>query len=56
MTMSGFANPQEMWDKRFSTPDYVFGEQPNVFLAAQAHLLKPGVALAVADEIGRAHV
>ena len=51
--MSGFANPQEMWDKRFSTPDYVFGEQPNVFLAAQAHLLKPGVALAVADGEGR---
>jgi SAM-dependent methyltransferase len=51
--MTGFTNPQEMWNKRFSTPDYVFGEEPNAFLASQAHLLSPGTALAVADGEGR---
>jgi SAM-dependent methyltransferase len=51
--MDGFAFPQTMWDKRFSTPDYVFGEAPNAFLASQAHLLGSGKALAVADGEGR---
>jgi SAM-dependent methyltransferase len=51
--MTGFSNPQAMWDKRFSTPDYVFGEEPNAFLASQAHLLGKGHALAVADGEGR---
>ena len=23
--MTGFSNPQAMWDKRFSTPDYEMG-------------------------------
>ena len=51
--MSGFLYPQEMWDKRFSTPEYVFGEEPNTFLAAQARELPPGFALAIADGEGR---
>ncbi len=51
--MDGFAFPQTMWDKRFSTPEYVFGEAPNAFLASQAHLLGSGKALAVADGEGR---
>ncbi len=46
--MTGFAHPQEMWNKRFSTPDYVFGEEPNAFLVAQAALLGQGRALALA--------
>jgi SAM-dependent methyltransferase len=51
--MDGFAFPKTMWDKRFSTPEYVFGEAPNAFLASQAHLLGSGKALAVADGEGR---
>ena len=51
--MTGFAHPQEMWNKRFSTPDYVFGEEPNAFLVAQAALLGQGQALALADGEGR---
>ena len=42
-----------MWDKRFSTPDYVFGEEPNAFLVSQAALIGKGQALAVADGEGR---
>ncbi|HRN63172.1 MAG TPA: class I SAM-dependent methyltransferase [Luteimonas sp.] len=42
------------WDARFSGEDYVFGIEPNAFLAAQAHRLQPGMsALAVADGEGR---
>ena len=38
------------WQGRYSVPDYIFGEEPNAFLAAQKHLLpKSGKALAVAD-------
>lgn len=51
--MSGFAYPQEMWDKRFSTPNYVFGEEPNAFLVSQAARLGKGHALALADGEGR---
>ena len=51
--MSGFAYPQDMWNKRFSTPDYVFGEEPNAFLVSQAALLGNGHALALADGEGR---
>jgi SAM-dependent methyltransferase len=42
------------WDDRYSRDEYVFGEAPNAFLAAQAHLLpKTGTALAIADGEGR---
>ena len=51
--MTGFAYPQAMWNKRFSTPDYVFGEEPNAFLVSQAALLGKGHALALADGEGR---
>ncbi len=50
----GFSNPRETWDGRFSTADYIFGTEPNVWLAAHAELLKPGMrVLAVADGEGR---
>ena len=43
-----------MWDTRYAVDDYIFGTQPNEFLASQQHLLKPGQkALAVADGEGR---
>lgn len=43
-----------MWDQRFNRPDYVFGTEPNAFLASCAPLLSPGTdALCVADGEGR---
>ena len=43
-----------MWDERYATEDYLFGTEPNAFLASQHHLLKPGMScLAVADGEGR---
>lgn len=48
--MSEFAR----WQQRFAAQEYVFGEAPNVFLAAQKGLLpKSGKALSVADGEGR---
>ena len=51
--MTGFTYPKEMWNKRFSTSDYVFGEEPNSFLVSQAANLGQGYALALADGEGR---
>jgi SAM-dependent methyltransferase len=51
--MAEFSNPQATWDKRFSIPDYVFGEEPNAFLVSQAKHLGRGRALALADGEGR---
>lgn len=45
---------REFWDERYANEGYIFGTEPNTFLAAQKHLLKPGQsALAVADGEGR---
>ncbi len=42
------------WNERFKQPEYVFGRQPNAFLASQAHRLRPGArALVLADGEGR---
>jgi len=44
----------DRWETRFRAPDYIFGKEPNAFLKAHAHLLRPGqTALAVADGEGR---
>jgi SAM-dependent methyltransferase len=44
----------ERWEGRYSAPEYIFGEEPNYFLAACKPLLpKSGKALAVADGEGR---
>ena len=44
----------DRWETRFSPPGYVFGKEPNAFLKAQAHRLRPGqAALSVADGEGR---
>lgn len=44
----------QRWNTRFAAPDYVFGTEPNAFLASQAHRLKPGQkALVPADGEGR---
>ena len=43
-------NPTALWNARFAGEDYLFGEAPNAFLAAQLARLKPGqTALALAD-------
>ncbi len=45
---------QDFWDERYATDDYIFGTAPNVFLASQAGLIRPGMrALAIADGEGR---
>lgn len=51
--MTAMTNPQATWDKRFSTPEYIFGEEPNAFLVAQAARCEGGHALALADGEGR---
>jgi len=44
----------ERWNQRFSAPGYLFGTQPNRFLASNKALLKKGQsALCVADGDGR---
>jgi SAM-dependent methyltransferase len=44
----------DRWEARFDVPDYVFGREPNVFLAACKPLLpRTGKALTVADGEGR---
>ena len=44
----------DFWNERYSTADYIFGTAPNVFLASQAGLIRPGMhALAIADGEGR---
>jgi len=44
----------ERWETRYAIPDYLFGKEPNAFLAAQrSRLPKSGRALAVADGEGR---
>lgn len=44
----------ERWNQRFSAPGYLFGTQPNRFLASKKNLLKKGrSALCVADGDGR---
>lgn len=43
-----------MWDERYASEDYLFGTEPNAFLASQRHLLKSDMScLAVADGEGR---
>lgn len=45
---------REFWNTRYDRDDYLFGEDPNAFLAAHADRLRPGMtALAIADGEGR---
>ena len=42
------------WDERYASEEYLFGTEPNAFLAREAHRLNPGSrVLAVADGEGR---
>jgi cyclopropane fatty-acyl-phospholipid synthase-like methyltransferase len=43
-----------IWNERYAGEDFFYGTEPNVFLASQKALLKPGMrCLAVADGEGR---
>jgi SAM-dependent methyltransferase len=42
-----------MWDDRYGTDEYVFGTEPNEFLAEQAQGLAPGRVLCIAEGEGR---
>lgn len=49
-----FDDAAKVWDERFSVPEFIFGTEPNAYLASQSHRLRPGLrALAVADGEGR---
>ena len=49
-----FANPTQTWDACFGGPDFLFGIEPNAYLAGHRALLAAGKsALAVADGEGR---
>ena len=50
----GFDDARQFWDARFATDTYIFGTEPNVFLASRQDLFKPGMrVLALADGEGR---
>ena len=51
---NSFNDAREFWDARFDTETYIFGTEPNVFLASHKELFKRGMqVLAVADGEGR---
>ncbi len=41
------------WDQRFAVPDYVYGTDPNVFVAARAGMIPAGPVLCLAEGEGR---
>jgi SAM-dependent methyltransferase len=52
--MAEFENPRDTWDARYRADGYIFGTQPNAFLASQSQHLTAGTrVLAVADGEGR---
>jgi len=54
MTDARFFQAAATWDQRYSDPEFVFGTEPNAYLADHAGLLQAGKkALAVADGEGR---
>lgn len=54
MNSDKWANPQLMWDERFSQAEPVYGHQPNSYLQAQVARLKPGIKILVpGDGYGR---
>ena len=52
--MPDFDDARKVWEGRFDTDEYIFGTEPNRFLASQSQRLRPGArALSVADGEGR---
>lgn len=53
-TPPAFADAAQTWNRRYDSPDFLFGTQPNEWLREQAHALPPaGRVLCVADGEGR---
>jgi 2-polyprenyl-3-methyl-5-hydroxy-6-metoxy-1,4-benzoquinol methylase len=52
---TAFSDSADFWNKRFDTPDYIFGRAPNEYLQTQAkqYLKKGEAVLCVADGEGR---
>jgi len=52
---TAFSDGADFWNKRFNTPDYIFGKAPNEYLQAQAapYLKRGDNVLCVADGEGR---
>src|SRR5215831_8366633 len=49
-----WANPQAMWDERYSEVEPVYGTKPNAYLEENSRRLKPGAKVFVpADGYGR---
>lgn len=42
-----------MWDERYSADEYVYGEEPNTFLAEMVHYIPGGDVLCLAEGEGR---
>lgn len=54
MAQGVFADAAQTWNRRFEAPGYLFGTEPNAYLARHAGLFVPGSrALCVADGEGR---
>ena len=52
--MTEDATPHDHWNSRYANDDYLFGTEPNAFLASRTDLLVAGQkALAIADGEGR---
>ena len=51
----GFADATQFWNERFNKDEFIFGKEPNVYLAKQAsQFLSPGMqTLCIADGEGR---
>jgi SAM-dependent methyltransferase len=53
-TPPAFADAAQTWNRRYDSPEFLFGTAPNEWLREQAHLLLPhGRVLCVADGEGR---
>lgn len=46
-------SPRESWNERYNRPEYVFGTEPNDFLAEMAERIPPGPVLCLAEGEGR---
>lgn len=54
MSSTAFTDAAATWDRRFSNADYIFGQEPNIYLSQHAPRLAPrSRVLCVADGEGR---
>jgi SAM-dependent methyltransferase len=47
------SNQRTPWDERYDTADFVYGREPNAFLAAVGGMIPPGDVLCLAEGEGR---